>query len=136
MSEPDVLRDAGVASRVVRGGAQGVAAFVIGNLLVAVASIFLLRHLGVVDFGRYGTVTALALIVLGLADAGLTITATRDLAVLPRGEDRRAVLRVVGGLRLALTAAGVLAAVLFAVLAGYDGDMVLGMVLMGIGVGF
>lgn len=133
MSEPDVLSGDDVGPRVVRGGAQRVAAFAIGNLLVAIASLFLLRHLGVVDFGRYGTVLALVAIVAGVTDAGLTVTGTRELAVRPAGAARRELLGAILAMRLVLAAAGVAVAVGFAQLAGYDETMVTGTLLAGLG---
>ena len=62
----------------------------------------LLRHLGVADFGRYGTVIALVAIASGLADAGLNMTGSRELALLPRGSERRRLLGALLGARLLL----------------------------------
>ena len=122
-----------VADQVVRGGVQRATGFVATNLLTAIGAVALLRHLGVEDFGRYGTVIALLSIVQGISDAGLTMTATRELSL--RDSDRRRdLLAHVLGLRMALTGAGVLAAVGFAALAGYDHDMVLGTLIAGGGV--
>ena len=45
----------------------------------------LLRHLGVAQFGRYATVIALAAIVAGLADAGLTVAGQREYVREPVG---------------------------------------------------
>ena len=129
----DVLAGRDVGPRVVRGGAQRVAAFGVGNLLMAVASIFLLRHLGVVDFGRYGTVMALVAIVAGITDAGLTITGTRELAVRPAGRERKELLATIVAMRLVLSVAGVALAVAFAVAVGYDSAMVLGTLVAGAG---
>jgi O-antigen/teichoic acid export membrane protein len=100
--------------------------------MTAAASVLLLRHLGVAEFGRYLTVVSLVAIVAGVADAGLTAVGTRDLSRLP--EDARSdELRNLIGLRLVLTPLGVLAAILFALVAGYDDVLVYGTVLAGIG---
>ena len=122
-----------VADQVVRGGVQRATGFVATNLLTAIGAVALLRHLGVEDFGRYGTVIALLSIVQGVSDAGLTMTATRELS-LRESDRRRELLAHVLGLRIVLTGAAVLAAVGFAALADYDRDMVLGTLIAGGGV--
>ena len=93
----------------------------------------LLRHLGVVDFGRYMTVASLVAIVGGLTDAGLSAVGSRDLALRRPGGERRQLLANLLGLRLVITPLGVLAAIAFALLAGYDRTLVLGTVLAGFG---
>ena len=77
----DVLSGDDVAGHVVRGGALRAAGFVVANVLTALASILLLRHLGVAGFGEFGTVMALVAIVQGVSDAGLTATGSREIAV-------------------------------------------------------
>ena len=128
------LAQPGVGARVVRGGALRGAGFVVANLLNAAGAVILLRHLGVRDVGRYGTVIALLAIVQGISDAGLSMTGARELSLAEDPERRRALLGHVLGLRIALTGAGVLAAVAFALLAGYDRDLVLGTLIAGAGV--
>jgi O-antigen/teichoic acid export membrane protein len=128
------LSDTDVARRVTRGGAARAASFALGSLLTAIGSIFLLRHLGLVDFGRYGTVIALLTIVGGFTEGGLTTTATRDMALLHGVEDRHTLLRDLLALRVTLSLLGVAVAVGFAVVAGYDATMVLGTFLAGIGI--
>jgi len=129
----DVLSGPDIASRVVRGGALRAIGFGVVNLLGVVSSIVLLRHLGVSDFGRYGTVIALVAIASGLADAGLNMTGSRELALLPRGAERRRLLGALLGARLLLLTAATLAAVAFAAVAGYDSTMVVGTALAGAG---
>src|SRR5918999_2460696 len=109
-AEPDVLSGPDVADRVVRGGAVRAAGFGLVNLLGVLGSVVLLRHLGVADFGRYGTVTALVAIAAGLADAGLNMTGSRELALLPRGPERRRLLGALLGVRLLLLLAATPAA--------------------------
>jgi O-antigen/teichoic acid export membrane protein len=128
----DTLRGAGVGARLVRGGIQRSAAFVATNLLTAVGSVFLLRRLGVAGFGRYGTVMAITAIVLGVTDAGLTVTGSRELA-LRDGPQRHRLLSNIVGARLVFTAAGVALAVAFTVLAGYGHDVVAGTAIAGTG---
>jgi O-antigen/teichoic acid export membrane protein len=90
-----------------------VAAFLSGSLFVLAAAALLFRHLGVVDTGRYTTAISLGAFVTGLTDLGLTTVATRELAVL-RGEERAGFARNILGMRLVLTAIGVLAVTAFA----------------------
>jgi O-antigen/teichoic acid export membrane protein len=130
----DMLSDAFVGRRVIRGGAARGAAFVAANLLTLVGAMVLLRHLGVRDFGRYGTVFALVGVVQGLSDAGLTVTGSRELALAQTDDDRRDVLAHVLGMRIALTGVGVLCAVAFAAAAGYGDELIVGTALAGVGV--
>lgn len=129
-----VLAGADVGARVVRGGAQRTAGFVLTNLLNAAGAVLLLRYLGVEDFGRFGTIIALLAIVQGVSDAGLSMTATRELALQDDPATRRALLAHVLGLRIALSAAGVACAVVFAAIAGYGHTLVLGTLIAGGGV--
>ena len=95
----DVLSGDDVSRRVVRGGAIRFVGFALVNLLGVVSALILLRHLGVVDFGRYGTVMALIAIASGLADAGLTVVGSRELALRAPGEERRRLVGMMIGLR-------------------------------------
>jgi O-antigen/teichoic acid export membrane protein len=131
----DLLSTAEAGGRVVRGAAVRAAGYGAGTLLGAVGSFFLLRHLGVSNFGRYATVTALLGVVAGISDAGLTAVGSRELS-LAGPEERRRLMRNLVTLRLVITPVGVLLATAFAVLAGYDRQMVLGTLLGGIGVVF
>jgi len=79
--DSDILGDADVASRVVKGGIQRAGGFVALNLITAGAAVLLLRYLGVDRYGRYGTVMALLAIVQGVTDAGLSLTGSRELSV-------------------------------------------------------
>jgi O-antigen/teichoic acid export membrane protein len=127
----DVLSGPDIAGRVVRGGALRAIGFGAVNLLGVASSVVLLRHLGVADFGRYGTVIALVAIASGLADAGLNMTGSRELSLLPRGPQRRHLLGALLGARLLLLTAAAVAAVLFALAAGYDSELVAGTALAG-----
>jgi O-antigen/teichoic acid export membrane protein len=101
-------------------------------LLAAGTSVFLLRHLGRDDFGRYASVAALLGVVSGISDAGLTAVGARELA-LARADDRARLLGNLVSLRLVITPIGVLAAALFALVA-YDRTMFWGTLLGGLGV--
>jgi O-antigen/teichoic acid export membrane protein len=129
----DVLSGPDLAGRVVRGGLYRVIGFGMVSLLGIASSVVLLHHLGVDDVGRYGTVIALVGIASGLADAGLNMTGSRELALLPAGPERRRLLGALLGVRLLLLTAAAIAAVLFAVVAGYDSTMVIGTALAAAG---
>jgi O-antigen/teichoic acid export membrane protein len=128
----DVLREGEAGPRVIRGAAMRAFGYLAGVLLMAAASVFLLRYLGVVDFGRYATVMSLIAIVSGITDAGLTAVANRELALRGRAE-RGVLMRNLIALRLVVTPIGVLGAVVFALVAGYGATLVYGTALAGVG---
>ncbi|HET8587339.1 MAG TPA: oligosaccharide flippase family protein [Candidatus Limnocylindria bacterium] len=127
----ETLSGPDVGSRVVRGSIVRLAGFVVVNLLGAVGVAILQRHLGVASYGEYGTVVALIAIVSGVADAGLTATGSRELALRAAGESRRSLLGTLVGVRLVLTTIGMIGCVLFAWAAGYREAMVIGTALAG-----
>jgi len=128
-----VLSGQDVSRRVVRGGAVRLVGFGLVNVLGVVSALILLRHLGVVDYGRYGTVLALIGIASGLADAGLTVVGTRELALRPAGEERRRLVGLMTALRLLLAVVFVSAALGIGAAAGYDDVMLGGVALAGLG---
>jgi O-antigen/teichoic acid export membrane protein len=128
-----VLTDAHVSRRVVRGGVVRFIGFGLVNLMGALGSVVLLRYLGVVDYGRYGAVIALMGVASGIADAGLTITGSRELALLSPGPERRALLGSMISLRIALSIAFVFVGLAIGVAAGYDEQMLAGIALVGAG---
>jgi O-antigen/teichoic acid export membrane protein len=129
---PDLLSTPAAGGRVVRGGLVRGLGYGLGTLLAAGTSVFLLRHLGRDDFGRYGAVAALLGIVSGISDAGLTAVGSRELA-LAHAADRPRLLGNLVTLRLAITPLGVAAAAAFAAVA-YDRTMFWGTLLGGAGV--
>lgn len=131
--EQDRLRNDEVGGRVVRGGAVRFVGYAVGSLAVALASVFLLRYLGVAEFGRYATVMSLITIVLGITDSGLNTVGNRELALRSTVDERRTFLSQLLGVRLVLTPIGVLLVMGFAWLAGYDSTLILGTALAGIG---
>jgi O-antigen/teichoic acid export membrane protein len=130
----DVLRTPEAGGKAIRGGVLRSAGYGAGIAVGAVTAVVLTRALGVVDFGRYGTVAALLAIVSTITDAGLTAVGSRELAVLPPGPRREHLLRQLVGLRIVVSFFAVLAAVAFAAAVGYDRTMVLGTLLGGLGV--
>jgi O-antigen/teichoic acid export membrane protein len=130
----DLLASPEAGGRVVRGGVVRGIGYAIGTVVAAGTAVLLLRHLGRVDFGRYGTVGALLGVISGISDAGLTAVGSRELA-LASPADRPRLLRNLVTLRLAITPVGVVAAAIFAFVS-YDRTMFWGTVLGGLGVLF
>jgi O-antigen/teichoic acid export membrane protein len=133
-SPANVLRSPKAGALVIRGGAIRSVGYAVGAALGAATSVFLLRGLGVEDFGRYATVGALLAIVSALSDAGLTVIGTRELSLRDTQAERDGLLSSLVGLRLVLSSLAILAAAAFAVGAGYDDVMVAGVLLGGLGV--
>jgi O-antigen/teichoic acid export membrane protein len=129
----DVLSGPDLAGRVVRGGVMRVIGFAVVNLLGLAGSVVLLRHLGVDDYGRYGTVIALVGIAVGLGDVGLNVTGSRELALASDEAERRTLMGSLLGARLLLLTATVVASIVFAAVAGYDSAMLVGTAVAGAG---
>lgn len=137
MTPPDepgtnVLDSSDAGPLIIRGGALRVAGYIAGSGLSVVSAAVLTRHLGPVDFGRYSVVFALLTIVSGVADAGTSALGVREHSV-RAAELARSFLRHLLGIRLVIGAVGVAAALVFALVAGYDGAMVAGTALGGVG---
>jgi O-antigen/teichoic acid export membrane protein len=115
-----------------RGGALRSGGYALTVLLSLVSAPLLIRHLGIAGFGRYTTVVALVTIISGLTDAGLLNIALREWAT-RTGKDRRSIMRSLLGVRLELSAAGVVLGVGFAAVAGYRTTMVIGTLIAGTG---
>jgi O-antigen/teichoic acid export membrane protein len=118
--------------RVIRGGMLRTGTYAAGVALGIASAALMTRHLGVEDFGKYVIVTSLIAIVAGLTEAGISNIAAREFATQERDERDRLIANVLG-IRTCIACLGVVAAVGFAVLAGYDRTMVIGTFLAGIG---
>ena len=130
----DVLQSPETGGRVIRGATIRALGYGVGVAFTALGSVFLLRYLGVEDFGRYATVMSLVAIVSGVTDAGLTAVGARELPLRAHEAERRQLLANLVGLRLLLTPLGVLAATAFAFAVGYENELVLGTLLAGVGI--
>ena len=130
----DILRTPQAGALVIRGGVLRAGGYAAGIGFAAATSVFLLRGLGVVDFGRYATVAALLGIVSTLSDAGLTAVGVRELALRAPGRARDELLGNLVALRIGFGVLGLAAAVGFAVAVDYDRTMVYGVLLGGLGV--
>lgn len=131
-SVDDVLSSAEAGGRVVRGSIWRLAASVVGIAAGLLTATLLLRHLGVVQSGRYVTILALVAIGNSVVDLGLNISASRELALREPHRRPRLMANVIGQ-RLWVAPIAVVAMVAFAFLAGYPVSMRIGSVLAGIG---
>lgn len=117
-----------------RGGLIRAVGYGISTALGLATAVLLLRHLGVEDFGRYATVMAVLGIVAGVTDAGLTAVGSRELSVARTAVERVHILNNLLLLRVVGASLGVAAAVGFTVVAGYDGVVIAGTAVGGVGV--
>ncbi len=128
----DVLDSGDAGGKAIRGGAYRTVAYGISLLMSLAAVPLMIRHLGPVDFGYFMTVSSIVFIIGGITEAGLTNLGVRDYSVL-EGDRREAFLRNLVGLRLALTLAGVLAAIALTTVTGAPEVVVLGTAIAGLG---
>ena len=131
-TDADVLTGPGVAVRTARGTGVRLVAYVLSSLLSVVSAAVLLRYLGVDGYGRYVTVFALITIVAGVTEAGTANVGVRELATRATSERER-LMATLQGVRLALTVAGMVLALLFVVAGEFADAMVEGAALAGLG---
>lgn len=119
------------AGKAVRGGALRAIGHAAGLGLGLLAVPFMIRHLGVVQYGYFITVTSILSIVHGVTEAGLTSLGIREYAVLgpSRGE---AVVRNLVGLRFFLMVVGVLVTGAVVALSGAEQVIVVGVFVSGL----
>jgi O-antigen/teichoic acid export membrane protein len=130
--EPHLLDSTEAGPSVIRGSVLRLSGHVLGALASVAASAVVIRHLGVVDTGRFVTVMSLVVIAGSISDLGLSAVGVREYAVRPR-EDGHRLLRNLLGMRLAFVVLGVAIATIFASAAGYTHTMVLGTIVAGVG---
>jgi O-antigen/teichoic acid export membrane protein len=106
---------------------------VFGTVATIASSAVVIRHLGVVDTGRWVTVMSLVVIVGSISDLGLSAIGVREYTVRPPDEGRR-FLRNLLGMRIAFVIAGLAVAIAFTVAADYPAVMVFGTLLAGVGI--
>ena len=128
----DVLSSPEAGAKVIRSSVIRASGNVAGILIGIGTATLLLHHLGVRESGRYVTVMSLVAIAGTIADAGLNLTGSRDLALRDPGE-RRVLVANFLGLRLAFAPIALALLVAFALVAGYPARMVAGTALGGTG---
>jgi O-antigen/teichoic acid export membrane protein len=131
--DSDVLATPAAGPAALRGSALRSASYFVGIALSLASAPLLVRHLGVVEFGRYVTVVSLMNLVAGVTEGGLNAIALREYVTL-EGERRRETMRSLLGIRLALSTGGVGVGIAFALAAGYESPLVAGAVGAGVGV--
>src|SRR6516162_2086058 len=97
----DVLGSPEAGGRVIRGSALRVGGNGAGIVVGLGAFALLLHYLGVAESGRYFTVISLVAIAANVADGGLNVTGSRELALRPPA-DRAALTANLLGQRLAI----------------------------------
>jgi O-antigen/teichoic acid export membrane protein len=127
----DPLTAATAGGRVIRGSAWRVVANGAGIVLGLGTARLLLGHLSVPESGQYVTVLSLVSIAVYVADIGLNVAGSRELAL--RGPQDRTLIANLLGQRLLVMPAAVALLVVFALLAGYRESMVVGTALAGAG---
>ena len=128
----DLLDTPEAGAAAIRGGALRLAGYG-GGVVFALASVpLLVRHLGVVDFGRYTLVLSIIAMVQGLTEGGLQAIGVREYSVLGQAE-RDLMMRRLLALRVLATGGGVGLALAFCAIAGYGSTIVLGTLVAGIG---
>ena len=133
LSAEQILREPSAGRLAIRGSALRGGGYLAGWILLAVASVLLVRHLGVADFGRYATVMSIVAVVSALGDPGLSLLGQRDIVQTGGAVAgaRRRLLEDILGIRLLLTPLTIGLAVVFAWAVGYTQAMVLGVFLAG-----
>jgi O-antigen/teichoic acid export membrane protein len=133
-SPADVLDTGRAGGLVMRGAVLRLGGFGLGGLLTATSAILLTRHLGIVRFGQYATIVALATLVAQLTEGGLTSLATRDFALAT--PERK--VKLIGdrlGLQLVTTIVAIALCGVFALAAGYGSIRTWGALAAGLGLG-
>lgn len=128
----DLLDTAEAGPKVIRGGAMRTVGYGLGLVLSLASAPLLTRHLGVVDYGGYVTVTSLITVVGLFVDAGLTTVGVREYAVRDAASRTRLMQNILM-VRLAIAVVGGLVAIGFALVAGYRDVLVAGTALGAVG---
>jgi len=128
----DILDTPEAGARAIRGSALRTVGYIAGALLALASTPLMVRHLELVDAGRYFTVVSLVALIAGVTDVGLGAVAIREYSA-RTGAARDAYMRSILGARLILTGGGVVGALGFVLLAGYGSDQVLGTLLACVG---
>ena len=131
-SEVDVLDTPEAGGRVIRGGALLSATYFAGMLLTAVSVPFMVRGLGVDDFGVYVTASSAVMIIAGVTEAGLSGIGTREYVVADAATRKQMLANLIG-LRVVLTVTGLILGCGLMAALGYDELIVAGVAVIGLG---
>jgi O-antigen/teichoic acid export membrane protein len=131
-SEVDVLDTAEAGGRVIRGGALLSLTYLAGMVLSAGSVPFMVRGLGVDDFGVYVTASSAVMIIAGVTEAGLSGIGTREYVVADAAGRKRMLANLIG-LRVVLTVSGLVLGCGLMALLGYDDLIVAGVAVIGLG---
>ncbi len=123
--EPPLIEEGPDSTLLIRGGVSRVASFIAMIALSVGSTAVVTRHLGTVRFGEYTTAFTVASMVSIVTDAGMANLGIRQYALLS-GDERRRMMATLLGFRLTLATIGVALSVAFALVAGYNQAMVLG----------
>jgi O-antigen/teichoic acid export membrane protein len=128
----DMLDSREAGGLFLRGGGLRMLAY-LGAVAASIAATpFVTRHLHATNYGHYVTVTSLLLIVAALTEGGIANLGVREFS--SRGErERNALMESLLGMRIALSVAGGLGAILFTALAGYPRVVIAGTAIAGVG---
>jgi O-antigen/teichoic acid export membrane protein len=130
----DALDRPAAGGRALRGGTVRTAGYLVGMGLLAATAPLMIRHLGLVDFGRYVTILTIVTLAGGLTELGINQFALRELSAAGDPVERDRTLRLLHGLRLMSGAVTVIVAVVVCALAGYGAGLLAGAALAGVGV--
>jgi O-antigen/teichoic acid export membrane protein len=133
VTEPHALDHPEAGGRALRGGTARTAGFLVGMGLLAAATPLVIRHLGLVEYGRYVTILTIVTLAGGLTELGINQLAVRELSADAGPAERERVLRLLYGLRVVSGTVTVLVAVGVCALAGYDTSLLGGAALAGLG---
>jgi len=123
--EFDILASPAAGGAAIRGGVLRVGGYFAGVFLTVLSAAVLFRYLGPDDAGRYVTVLAVVAIVGSMLDGGLHSLAVRETSV-RRGDNRRAVIADLLGMRLVLGVVAIVLASAFSAAVGYGRSLVVG----------
>lgn len=121
----DILTDPTAGGAAVRGGALRGAGYAAGAVVGLAWVPFVIRDLGVAEFGRYAVALSVASLFGSLLEGGFGSIAVREFAV-RHGDSRAGYFASMLGLRLLINAVAIGLSVVFAAAAGYPGRVVLG----------
>jgi len=128
----DVLDTSRAGPLALRGSVMRVGGYGGGMLLALISAPLLIRHLNQTGYGHYVTALTIATIAASLTEGGVNTIAVREFAS-STGAARATAMANMLGIRLLLSVAGLVAAIGFAVAAGYSRTIVLGTAVAGIG---